>query len=139
MFLTHVCLECMNFGVLWCYVHPRFVCWWLRPEQCVRRRLWTTNIPTMWHYVCRMLQPLIWCLPLLSLGFLVTLNTTSHLFDQDCDMMSKFLWRESGSKCLNPFTTKKFFLFDSTENLIVDSLKYSKIFLFQTKIFISHC
>jgi hypothetical protein len=37
---------------------------------------------------------------------------------------------------LNPFTTKKFFLSDSAENL---SLNYSKIFLFQTKKFISHC
>jgi hypothetical protein len=40
---------------------------------------------------------------------------------------------------LNPFTTKKFFLSDSNENLTVDLLKYSKIFLFQTKNFISHC
>ncbi len=39
----------------------------------------------------------------------------------------------------NPFTTKKFFLSDSIENLTKDSLKYSKILLFQTKNFMLHC
>ncbi len=34
-------------------------------------------------------------------------------------------------KRVNPFTTKKFFLSDSAENLTVNSLDYSKIFLFK--------
>ncbi len=85
--------------VPWRYIHPHFVHWLLWSKWYILRRFWPKNVVTMWHYVCCTILSLLWPPSLLPLGRLVTHNTTSNLFDRDCDIMSKILIRKSGSKC----------------------------------------